>query len=368
MDNILYILLVPLVSAFLARYYYKKQSYTETAIVVVIACAITTGGFYAGKFGQTYDTEILNGQVTSKNRIHDTYEEAIETCTGSGESRSCTTTYVTHYTVDWIVYSNVGNVTIDSLDSEWSSVYSEPDPIAYANAYKGEPFAAEHGYTNYIKAVPESLFNNENSANAEFAKMIPSYPYVNNYYKAQHVLSVGASVPDIQQYNFLLAEHLKTIGPTKQANIIVIFVNSSDQSYRHALENAWLGGKKNDVIVLVGTPNFPEISWVDTITLGANAGNELMTVVMRDNITALGKVDKNVINTAATTVSAHYDRKPMQDYEYLADSIEVPTWIIVLSILLGIGAVFGAGQYFVRNPLGRTSRSYTSNPYRRRRF
>jgi len=132
----------------------------------------------------------------------------------------------------------------------------------------------------------------------------------------------------IRDWNTYLAGTLKKLGPASQANVIVILVNTADQTYRHALETAWLGGKKNDVIVLAGVTNYPQIDWVDTITLGHNADNGLMTVTIRDELTDLGSIASGqaFFDVIATYVAQHFDRKPMADFEYLKDDIQPATW------------------------------------------
>jgi len=146
---------------------------------------------------------------------------------------------------------------------------------------------------------------------------------------------MGVKLDNPDEWNKLMAEKLMIIGPSKQANVLLILVDTPDQSYRHALEKAWIGGKKNDIIVLVGVVE-KNIAWADVITLGGNSGNELMSVLMRDELVDLGSIEDHVkvIETVGGIVLSHFDRKPMADYEYLADEIEPPTWVIILAIIL----------------------------------
>lgn len=361
MEILFLLLIIPLLATAAVKHFKPNIQPAHLGASLVASAVMVSVVFFVGKFGQGYDTEILNGQITSKQRIHDEYEESYEVCSGSGKNQTCHTEYETHYTVDWIVNSTVGQLTLDSLDSTWRSVYNEPDPGSYKRAYVGEPFATEHSYMNYIKAAPESLFNNEQHLIEGFDKLIPAYPQVHSHYKVNHVLSPGVALPDYDKWNEYLAHKLKTIGGSKQANIIVILAGTSDQTYRYALENKWLGGKKNDIIVLIGVSEYPKIDWVDTITIGSNAGNELMTVVMRDELTKLNTVAdyKQTLDVVTNTVVKHFDRKPMQEYEYLEDSIEVDTWVLILAIILGVAVGVGLMLYFAKQ-----TRSYGYRPRR----
>ena len=139
-----------------------------------------------------------------------------------------------------------------------------------------------------------------------------------------------------------LANKLKSIGPIKQANVILIVTNINDPNYRYAVEESWLGGKKNDIIVLVGESN-GTIVWSDVITLGGNSGNELTTVKIKQELLN-NRLDISIIDKVSDLVMKHFDRKPMKDFEYLKDQIEPPTWVTILcyfiSVFLGWGLTY----------------------------
>jgi hypothetical protein len=174
----------------------------------------------------------------------------------------------------------------------------------------------------------------------------------------------------IRDWNDYLAGKLRKLGPSSQANVIIIIVNTADQTYRHALETAWLGGKKNDVIVLAGVTNYPTIDWVDTITLGQNAGNSLMTVKIRDELTQLGTIEngQSVIDVVATNIANHFDRKPMADFEYLKDDIQPATWVVTTAFILAfvLSAVL-TWVFHVYDPFG-SGGSYRRRSVRINRF
>jgi hypothetical protein len=347
------ILLIPVVLAFIGRRLFKTTiTWEEMALQLVVVVALVTGLWFAGTYSQTADFEIWNGQVISKHRDHGHYLQSYQcncrtTCNGESCSTTCDTCYEDRYTVDWYLKTTIGKIQLDYLDRGSRSVYNTLDPQQYVAAYVGEPCSKEVPYTNYIKAVPESLFNmSDVKILAQFDNMLPSYPRVHGYYKINRVGTVGVNLPNKSEWNDRLSDHLRTIGPKKQANIILFFVNTDDQSYRYALELNWLGGKKNDIIVIVGVTEYPNISWVDTITLGQNAGNSLMTVEMRDTLQALGTIE-NVelfVDTLVNIVDTRFDRKPMADFEYLKDSIQPPLWLIIVtaiaSVFISVGLIW----------------------------
>ena len=267
-------------------------------------------------------------------------------CTTSTDSNghtteSCSTCYETHYTVKWWARTTVGNVTFQYKDSTSRSVYNSVNPQSYVKCEIGEPAAIEHSYTNYVQAVPQSLFHDDSktAAQAQYAGKVPSYPRVHSFYKYNRVINVDSTVSAdvIRDLDAQLDDTLKQLGHSKQVNIIVIMTEIDDPTYRYAIENAWLGGEKNDVIVMLGLDG-NIIKWADVMTWALNSGNELFHVTLRDSLLALGTVDATEIaTTITTTISSKYDRPHMKDYEYLAKEVTPANWVIILAIVLSIG-------------------------------
>lgn len=359
MNSLLLLLLFPLIWIFIARKIWNTTiTWKETGLQATIIVLVTLSVFAIGRYGQTTDTEIWNGKITGKERVEDYWEElyecnCTESCSGSGNNRSCHTTCQTcsrdHYTVEWFATTTVGNVVFDSLDSEWRSVYNTPDPKSFKNCKIGEPAALEKKYINYVKAVPESLFHDNSSVYELYAKSIPSYPSVYNFYKINRVLNVNSGIGQhtISALNENLNNHLKVIGHSKQANIIVILTNITDPNYRYAVENAWIGAKKNDIVVFVGVNGDKTITWVDIMTWAMNAGNENFHVLLRDSLLKLNTIEpKQFADSIANTIIRKYDRPQMKDYEYLKDEIDPPTWVIIVALLITILGSFGLTYFF----------------------
>lgn len=350
------------------------------AIQIFGVTVLTLIVWFMGIYGQTLDVEIWNGQVTKKEMVDGHYVRSYEcncteSCSGSGSNRSCTRTcqtcYEDHYTRSYDGYSTVGNWTFDSIDTtSRSRRNSFPPPASYTNCKIGEPASRPHTYTNYVQAVPESLFHNIGK-NKQYADSIPTYPKVYDFYKINRVLSVGAKVPGelTTKINAQLNEALKTLGAKKQVNVVVILTEIDDPSYRYAVENAWLGGEKNDVTVFVGLDG-TTITWADAMTWALNKGNELFHVKLRDSVEGLGTLSPDTFAAVVTeTIASHYDRPHMKDFEYLKDAIEPPAWVIILSIILAIGGSIGLSVLFhykeVDDVIGNF---FTGNKSRRRYY
>jgi hypothetical protein len=222
------------------------------------------------------------------------------------------------------------------------------DPQRYVNVRIGEPCSRTSSFTNYVKAVPDSLFHANPLLAQKFAGMIPEYPSnIYDIYRINRVLAVNVPVTDIGAWNNDLGITLRKLGPQKQANAVIVFVNTPDRNYINALESAWLGGKKNDIIIAVGVTQWPHIDWVE---VSSWTKQELFKVQLRDDLQALGDVDRAqfmaLINKHTTET---FVRRSMKDFEYLSDEIEPPLWVIILAAVLGVIASMGLSYYFYRN-------------------
>jgi len=362
MTTVLLCLIPVLIMPWILRFVFPhKIQWLEMFLILVIGSLVSGGIYAAGMFSATADIEILNGQVTGKERKHDTYEQAYQCfCTTDAKGNStCQTCYETHYTVEWKVFSNVGTFVIDKKDSTSRRVYNLSDPTFFTQAKNGDPVAKQHTHTNYVKAAPDSLVRAWDIK--KFESMIPAYPSdVYNFYSLNRALQVGVTVPDINAWNTDISNALRVLGPQCQANVIVVFAKA-DQSFMNALEGKWLNGKKNDIIVVLGINEYPKIEWVG---VSSWTKSELFKVKLRDDIMEIGTVDRaQIMQTIEANTKTLFKRREMKDFEYLKYEIEPPTWVLILSIILGMMASLGASYYFYHNDLVFTSgygrRSYS---------
>jgi hypothetical protein len=322
---------------------------------LIISGLIFAACFYGSIGYKTHDTEILNGEITSKERVHGTYEESYEcncrteqSCSGSGSSRSCTsnrvcqTCYRTHYTVAWNANATIGSWKIDGLDELSSRVYQATDPVRYSIIQRGDAAAKEHSYTNYIKAVPQTLFRPlQDTLKTKYAGSIPAYPdSTYDFYKIDRVIGVGVSIPNNPAWNIQLSNMLKVLGPRKQANVVVVITKFADQDYFYALQDAWLNGKKNDVVVVIGAPDFPKkAAWVNVMAL---TDSDIIRVSIRDDILDLEDLTAdNVLSVINKNVQANFKRKSMKDFAYLESEIDPPSWVIYSTLIADLLAYLG---------------------------
>lgn len=351
--SIFLLLLVPsLIVVGIMHFYFNSTITLKESIAQFSLTTVIIGMFFMGSlFSMTSDTQLINGMVVKKEQVtvscyHPYTCNCRQVCSGSGKQRSCSTQCDTCYEHfndwRWEVESNVGSQYINNVDRRGIA-----EPPRFTAIKIGEPYSTTDIYTNYVKAVSDSLFNFKNYANLDNYK-VPAYPSIHDYYRVNRVLVVGKVKIDVPVWNDALGDVAKVVGTKKQANPILIITDYGDQTYRYAIEKAWFGAKNNDVIVIVGV-NGEKLVWVDTITFGQNSGNSLMTVLMRDRIMEVGKLDIAMVGVIGRTIVEKFDRKPMKDFEYLKYSIMPSNTMLTFCFILGIIGSVGLGIFFHRN-------------------
>lgn len=343
--EMLLIFLIPAVVAGLFAKYFLHETYTwqEFGCSVAITGLIVSAVYFGGLYRTMMDTEILNGVISSKERIHDSYIRSYS-CGTPKVPRTCNET---RYTVTWVANTTVGQVEFDTKDSGSRTVYNSADPQAYVAAYVGEPASLPHTYTNYVKAVPTSLFNSAGYVSM-YGEKIPNYPRVHSFYKVNRVFNIDSTVPQevLDELDRLLDNKLITLGHTKQANIIAIFTDIKDPNYRYAVENAWIGGKKNDIVLFFGTEG-NNIVWTDVMTWALNSGNELLVAELKRQLLAIGTVNTEaIVSTTERLVDALYVRPKMEDYEYLKNDIKPSPNLLIVCWVLNILSIMVLTWWF----------------------
>lgn len=355
METLALLLVFPLAWPFVAKLIFKHElTVPEIGANIAAGVIVVVIGYFGGSYHQMRDIEIINGQVVGKESKKVSCEHSYscncrQSCSGSGESTSCTTTcdtcYEHDYDVNWLLSTTLGTIKISRVNRQGTK-----EPPRYTRAQKGDPVALRHAYENYIKAAPDSLFNTavERGALAKFEGRIPAYPNkVYDYHYVDRVLAVGLTVPELKEWNQELALRLRSLGPAKQVNVAIVFVNESDPAFATALRAAWLGGKKNDVIVVAGTPAYPAVEWVRVLSW---TDKEVFKVELRDELFFQKMVDrKNMLDTIEKHVATTFTRKSMKDFAYLKDEISPPTWMLIVLFLLSAISSVGISVAFSRN-------------------
>jgi hypothetical protein len=347
MITFLTLIAIPLILAGLSFVVSKGITWQEFLLQVGAQCvfaAMCTGYVYHQNVS---DDEILNGRITSKKRERVSCEHRYDcncrmVSSGTGKNRTtrrvCDTCHEHSYDVSWRLYGSTGSRwTVSRVDRQGTS-----EPGRWTSARIGDPTAETNSYTNYIKAAPDSLFRHQ-GLTEKYQGKLPQHPEdIYNIHYLNRLVLAGARVPEANEWNADLMELNADLGAAKQVNIQVV-ITPYPQDYFFALEEQWVGGKKNDVTAVLSVDSSGQIKWAHVM---AWSTNKMFEVVLRDDIVKIGELNRSKVMAALrANVSKYYKRKPMRDFEYLQASIVPSTGEYVVCTILGVLLALGLAYW-----------------------
>jgi hypothetical protein len=249
--------------------------------------------------------------------------------------------------VHWHVHASTGETTnIDTIDRQGLRM-----PPRWGAAFVGEAYASRHNFTNYIMANPDSVLLGTKGDKKRWASLVPVYPdKIYDYYYNDPVLNMGVPNVRLDQWTWIIREANKIVGPRKQVHIIVILVPTDDRTYTLALKDAWLGGKKNDVDVVIGSTDGTEIGFVDVMSWSTNKS---MGVDMRNRIQEVGDLAQRdqIGKIIGETVDQEFVRMHMKDMKYLMRSFQPSTTLMLVLFILSIAIEGGLAYWTITNDI-----------------
>ena len=368
MLNFLMLMLIPLLIAIGVLIAFKKKvTFLEFFGQIAVVALVVLAGMGIAYWQGTTDIEVWNGEVTNKQSVKVSCSHSYKcncytttSCSGSGKNRSCSTTehcstcYDHPYDVDWNVYASTGEtLSIDRIDRQGLGM-----PPRWGASFIGEPFSSSHSFTNYVMANPESVLIGSKGDMQRWGKLVPPYPgKIYDYYYHDPVVNMGVPGIDMKTWNWLFREANKKLGPAKQVNVVVLLVPTNDQSYMLALKDAWLGGKKNDVIVVIGSPDGHAIAFADVLSWSTN---KAMAVDLKNRVLDAGTLDnRDGIQQAVTTVvRAEFVRMHMKDMKWLVRSFQPSGTVMIILFLLAVLVEGGLAWWTITNDITESNPGY----------
>lgn len=365
MEPILFgIVLIPVIIPLLAKFVLRLDISWLEWIVAVFACSLVLAAmWYGGRAAVGGDHEVLSGRVTAKsvdryrcptntmNPCQNGYScNCVTTCTSSTDSKGnvsqsctthCDTCYVYPWEQDWRVASTLQNYTIRRVDAQGAV-----EPRRWSIVQQGDPVAMTHPYKNWVKASANTLFREGKAGADTYAKILPDYPIrIYDYWRIDRVVTPNVAVPNKTAWNRELSKMLSTVGPAKQVNVVVVFVNAP-RDYARTLRYHWEGFKKNDAVVVVGVQG-GLVSWTEAMSWSKNPAFDIEVRNLIDNYRGqpLAALEpQRVVPAIGQIAMKEFVRRPMEEFEYLKGDIPPPRWLIwlctILAVLLGCGSAY----------------------------
>jgi hypothetical protein len=336
----------------------KKINLKELAITESLCILFVLTGWYSDIAARGTDVEIWNGRIASKTSgtehcCHSYDCNCREICSGSGEDESCFEKCDTCYEHDQDKWWAADTTNSESAFSSSCNPPSTREPARWTQIRVGEPTAIEHRYENLIKASPESIFSPVKPSESDLAA-VPDYPRVSDLYRVNRVLS-SLPLPDLRETQEAMEEANADLGAKKQVNMMIVATSSTDRSFAEAVRRKWLGGKKNDVILVVGVNRDLSINWAEAVswTKKSEVGIDL-----RDRVQSLSTWNgASIAGIMKEVVSKEFVRREMSDFDYLRPLIE-PTSGVKTFLLVGgmFVSILLSALFWANDPFGEETR------------
>jgi hypothetical protein len=362
----------------------KEFTWTEfpiqlvTGVVfLILICAFL---FYQGS--DVKDREVWNGYVTGAH-YQETYDQTyyVQVCTGTGKNQTCTmerrcrtigpswgfsTNNRERFGIGPKVYAryvrrfgnnrhvgSAGDGCNGNRGWSWAATFRGPrDRIV--------PTAAEHQFVNFLR-VKSTVRKTSGGNTTGFEKYLRPYPRVRRGYFGpiylDRVINAGTGAPTrwVKSANKKLSKALTYLGRRKQVNILLYLVGTADQKFVQALEEHWIKGKKNDVVIIIGVTQWPKVSWAHVMSW---TKVEEYKIKLRNRIRDMKVLTKPGLlvrhikhQTALSPSKGGFKRMKMKELEYLASEVTIAWWAMFLVWLLYGGVVYGCSWALEHNEI-----------------
>jgi hypothetical protein len=123
------------------------------------------------------------------------------------------------------------------------------------------------------------------------------------------------------------------------------------EDYFYAVEQAWIGGKKNDFTVMINVDDAGKITWTHVM---AWTDNKMAEVTVADAVVKIGQLDRaRILQEISSGVDQYFVRKPMKDFEYLSHQTKPTMGEWIFAMILGLTLSVGLGILFLKNDFNR---------------
>lgn len=371
-------------------------NWTEMILQIVLCVVVISGFWFAFRYSDAWDTELWNGSVSSANAVQKNCDQSWsrssdsfctnqqskqvrdypdgETCTTNSKGKRSCTKYARYHTEYRSIFPWERRyfVVSKNLDRQWEIRRVDAQGVQYPPRFSevkvGDPVSVQNHYLNWIQASADSVFHQDKQIEEKYAGVLPKYPIdVEDYYRVNRIVTIGKPiVTDRAGWNYELGKILGTLGPERQMNALIVFVDATEYSSEitRALRRAWGGFKKNDAVIFFGINRDQTLAWTDTLSWSKN---ELFNVGLRNDFSAqyFGKpLDRAaVIQHIYEVGMASYERRSMTEFEFLKEQIPIPTWLLILTGLVSVGGSLGLFVLFLKYDLDFFSNSILSRRY-----
>lgn len=319
-------------------------------------------------------TEEYWGSFVQRVEYYESWDEYIhQTCTSTcccdAQGNNCSTTtydcsYVRDHSPYWQIVTNNGetiiinereynrikNIFQNESFEELNRPYHSKDGDMYHSDWDGDsttaiPVTTLHHYDNRIKAADQSVFHFKEVHDEDVVRYnLKQYPKIVDRYKMSAVLgdnSLDAKIADkkFQYINGLL-------GHDKQVRVFVLIFKNQPIEAGLYQEWYWSGANMNEFVICIGIDEQRNVKWCKPISW---TRNETLKVEIKSYVQNQGKLNlQELAGYAQEKIKGGFIRRDFEEFNYL--TVEPPTWAVILTYILTLGANILVSFWIVRNP------------------
>ena len=197
------------------------------------------------------------------------------------------------------------------------------------------PTSFEYSYINYVRASDNII--RETGHVERYQEYLVDYPEVqSNLYgpiDIDRVIVKNAQV--LMGWQNTVDQNLSQgLATLEEVDVnVLVYIVDTDQGFYHALSEYWVGGKKNDAIVLIGMTQWPYVDWCRILSW---TDSQEFKIGLEGAIYDLDRISDadEFSETIMTYVRDSYEPKPIEDFEYLRYNLTLAWWAIVIAVIL----------------------------------
>lgn len=314
--------------------------------------------------GMTGDVETWSGKANGTVRYPFWMEKQTFTTTDDKGNTTTHNIYIPHPEY-WTIKSELGELNLTSSEYEqtrqkfgaktqsklsYKPGFDSGDPMIYVTDNTtgyNQPVVDDRWWSNRVKAAP-SVFS---FAKVPVGTKVYPWPNTESHIQSTRIMGLTGDV-DVLEFDRMNAR----LGPTKHVNVVLIGFGVATAEIAQWQKAAWLGGKKNDLVICFGgNPKKPTwvkvFGWTESDTCKYSLESLLM---------AKG-VSNSVLPDIESTIKSQFAAKDWSKFDYLA--IEPRPWHYLVLIVFMAASQIGWWMWACRNQYDKDAYNL---PYRRR--
>jgi hypothetical protein len=207
------------------------------------------------------------------------------------------------------------------------------------------PTTQVQSWENVLKAAPSVFSYSTLTVEKENPNLTPlfDYPANGNPFTSDRLLGTAQSTITALEFD----KFNSRVGPSKFINVILVGFGDTDSSVVKRQEAKWIGGKKNDFIVMYGGKDKFKPSWCQVVSWTESdlCKRNVETIVLEN------KVDNSILPLLEKEIRERYVLKDWHKFDYVV--IEPPTWSIVWFFVVVVLVQGGLWTWFHLNEHGK---------------